>query len=172
MFVIKVQSLTDIITNSSTEIFCIANNTKLFRDFLNNVLHLLDPNVNIDQLVTIEIIPDMEKIQDFIEYSDDWFIDFLEEHEIDKDHLRNALDMSSSVNLAPVDAYLKQFNFTYPSFCAEIQEKLYNDDRNPIEGNYALVPINDNVNMDLIYKINKILEGFADRVYDITERYN
>ncbi len=48
--------------------------------------------------------------------------------------------------------------FSIPTYISEFQ--------------YIIVPIKQNVDMTLIYKINEILEGFPHRTYDILENCN
>ena len=170
--IVNIQSFSDIITNSSSEIFCSANNKEYFKDFLNNVLKLIDPDIKFEELFEIDTIVSIDNIIKILEDYDLKL--FWNDYNIDKDYLLNALNFSSSSNLIPINKFLEQYDLNYNEFCNIISNIVENEtDYTYIsEFQYIIVPIKQNVDMTLIYKINEILEEFPHRTYYILESYN
>lgn len=170
MILIKIQSWTDIITNSSTEIFCCANNANALRDFIGSLLKVLDPTADVDKLFHIGIVPDLGKIKDLIEDGDLWGL--IKDFNLDKDFLLNALNLSSRTNLLPLSTYLEGNDTTLSNFLYELMEQARNSEIY-IEEEYVISPVDEeNTDLDLIAKINQVLSSLPHVLYEITEVYN
>ena len=67
--VVEIQSFSDIITNSSTEIFQFANNIEDVKELITSILKASDSKLNCDDLFTVESHYDI----DIIELEDEYF---------------------------------------------------------------------------------------------------
>ena len=66
MLKIKIQSFGDIITNSSSEVFCIYdwNGTEQIINAIKEIARVLNPSVNIDDLLDVQLVIDEDYIDD------------------------------------------------------------------------------------------------------------
>lgn len=71
MWKIKIQSFGDIITNSSSEVFCIYDwdGTEQIINAIKEIARVLNPSVNIDDLLDIQLIIDNDYVDEDDEYS-------------------------------------------------------------------------------------------------------
>ena len=71
MWKIKIQSFGDIITNSSSEVFCIYDwdGTEQIINAVKQIANVLNPSVNIDDLLEIQLVIDEDYLDDSDEYS-------------------------------------------------------------------------------------------------------
>lgn len=71
MLKIKIQSFGDIITNSSSEVFCIYdwNGTEQIINAIKEIANVLNPSVNIDDLLEIQLVIDNDYVDENDEYN-------------------------------------------------------------------------------------------------------
>ena len=64
---IKIQSFGDVITNSSSEIYTIYNSYGLdsIKEAISNLIKAINPDIDIDEHVTIELVPCNEEFEEF-----------------------------------------------------------------------------------------------------------
>lgn len=172
-FSIKIQSISDIITNSSSEIFCNANNIHTFKEFITGILQVIDKDAKCDDYFNVttglRVTDLIEEIRDNLDT--DWMQKFLENNKISSEHLMLALEFSvnDEENLLPVETYLNSVGYTYNEFCNKLRDRL-EDDNEGLHSDYFLIQKRE-INPVLIKHLNDILHNFPTRLYNITERY-
>lgn len=85
-----IQSFVDVITNSSTSIYTFYDDSGIntIKNSLNDIIHVFDPNANIDDVLDIKLCFS----EDFLKWVDDHKSDLFDENETNEELLLNYSD--------------------------------------------------------------------------------